>query len=213
MQVFVQITKFFFVLFSFLQKRAKPKVQRNISRPLLYCLLIDKQQKSTLLIVVCFQVKQYVWIVGLGKVWPEGILFSFYFKRTTNNGYSAFTSNTDIACILWRILKSNYAFKVYYGLIFLFTIFSILNFCKVAICLGFLFCFVVKKEKEYKQEGQREKERESQANSMLSMEPGARLDLRNPRSVSEPKPRIRCLSDCTTQAPQQYACFEFKEVY
>lgn len=64
--------------------------------------------------------EHYAWVLGLSKIWFEGILFPFFPKRTTNNGYSPYTKNTNIASVLWRILKSNYTFKTYYILIFLY---------------------------------------------------------------------------------------------
>ena len=52
--------------------------------------------------------------------------------------------------------------------------------------------------------GRRRRERESQADSMLSAEPKVRLDPRTTRSQPELKPRVRHLIDCTTQAPFEY---------
>ena len=48
-------------------------------------------------------------------------------------------------------------------------------------------------------EGQRERERETQAASALNAEPNTGLDLTILRSQSEPKPRVRHLTNCTTQ--------------
>ena len=55
---------------------------------------------------------------------------------------------------------------------------------------------------KYEWEGQRERERESPVDSMLSTEPDVVFSLMNVRSSrTEPKPRFRCLTDCATQAP------------
>jgi len=51
-------------------------------------------------------------------------------------------------------------------------------------------------------EGQRERERETLAGSMLSAEPDVGFDLKTLRSCSEPKPRVGGLMDCATQVPQ-----------
>ena len=72
--------------------------------------------------------EQSAWILGLSKIWFERTAFSFFSKKTTNNGYSAFTNNTNIASVLWRILTSNYTVKMYYISIYLSMIFSILSF-------------------------------------------------------------------------------------
>lgn len=49
--------------------------------------------------------------------------------------------------------------------------------------------------------GQRERETKSLADSPLSTEPHTGLDPTTLRSGPEPKPRVGCLPDCTTQAP------------
>lgn len=46
----------------------------------------------------------------------------------------------------------------------------------------------------------RQRERASQADPVLSMEPDGGLDLMTLRSQFEPKSGIRCLTKCTTQA-------------
>ena len=46
-----------------------------------------------------------------------------------------------------------------------------------------------------------ERERKSQADSLLSLEPDVGLHLRTLRSQPEPKPRGRHLTDYATQAP------------
>ena len=51
------------------------------------------------------------------------------------------------------------------------------------------------------QVGGEEGERESQADSLLSVEPDSGLDPTTTRSQPEPKPRVRRLTDFTTQAP------------
>lgn len=52
---------------------------------------------------------------------------------------------------------------------------------------------------EHKWEGERE--RESQANCSLSMEPNTGLNLIPLSSSPDPKPRIGCLTSCATQSP------------
>ena len=53
---------------------------------------------------------------------------------------------------------------------------------------------------EVQGEGQRE-ERESEADSLLTEEPNAELNLMALRSRPEPKARVRCLTNCATQCP------------
>ena len=53
-------------------------------------------------------------------------------------------------------------------------------------------------------EGQRERERESEADFILSAEPNVGLDLMTLRSPPEWKPRVGCLTNCATQVPQGY---------
>ena len=69
--------------------------------------------------------------------------------------------------------------------------------------LFYFFKIIYLFERENKWERQRE--RESQADSMLRVDPDVRLYLMTPRSGTEQKPRLGHLTDCTTQAPQ--ACF------
>ena len=54
-------------------------------------------------------------------------------------------------------------------------------------------------------EGEEEKERWSQADSVLSAEPDVGLDLVTLRSPPELKPRVRHLTNCTTQVPPKTA--------
>jgi len=61
-------------------------------------------------------------------------------------------------------------------------------------------------EREHELEGQRqgekgERERETQADAVLSAEPDAGLDLTTLRSGPEPKLRVGRLTDCATQVP------------
>ena len=51
-------------------------------------------------------------------------------------------------------------------------------------------------------EEQRERERESQANSEMSIEPDLGLGITNLRSWPELKPRVGCLTDWATKEPQ-----------
>ena len=60
--------------------------------------------------------------------------------------------------------------------------------------------FVLEREREYTWEGQRERERLSQANSALSVKPDTGLHLTTMISWPELTPRVRCLTDCATQA-------------
>jgi len=55
--------------------------------------------------------------------------------------------------------------------------------------------------------GRAEGERESQADSTLNTEPDAGLDPGILRSLPEPKPRIRLLTNCATQAPCVHILF------
>ena len=57
---------------------------------------------------------------------------------------------------------------------------------------------ILEREGEHKQEGQKEKERESKADSALSIEPNVGLDPTTPRSQSEHS------TDCITQVPLEY---------
>ena len=59
-------------------------------------------------------------------------------------------------------------------------------------------------------EGQREKKTESQADSMLSVEPHVGLDLITLRSLPEPKPWVRHLTDCATQVTQHIKNIKWK---
>ena len=67
------------------------------------------------------------------------------------------------------------------------------------------FIYFGDEEREHKQEGQREKERESQADSTLSMEPDVGLDLTTLRSGPEPRTSSGLLTSCATQVPQSLA--------
>ena len=59
-----------------------------------------------------------------------------------------------------------------------------------------------KKEREHEGRGGKvQRERESQADSILSAEPDAGLNLMTLRSWPEPKPRVGRLTDCVTQVP------------
>lgn len=71
--------------------------------------------------------------------------------------------------------------------------------------MPYLFIIIIffKERESASWEGQREKGRESQADSMPSTEPNAELDLTTLRSGPEPKSRVRRLTDCViTQVPQ-----------
>ena len=57
------------------------------------------------------------------------------------------------------------------------------------------------RERENGQQGQKEKQREPQADSALSTEPDIRLDLMSLRSLPEPKPGVSHSTDYSTQAP------------
>ena len=61
----------------------------------------------------------------------------------------------------------------------------------------------------YKWEGQREREREKPKPMLLSMGPYAGLNSMTPRSPPEPKPRVRCSTDCATQAPHYKIIFNY----
>ena len=65
-----------------------------------------------------------------------------------------------------------------------------------------IFCLKdwFEKERENRREGQRE--RESQADSTLNIEPNLELIPMTLRSQPKLKPRVGCLTDWTTQAPQ-----------
>jgi len=70
-------------------------------------------------------------------------------------------------------------------------------------CLFFFFFLkICLFEREREQEGGRE----TQADSVLSTEPNAGLSFITLRSQPEPKPRVRCLTDCATQESQP-TCF------
>ena len=56
-------------------------------------------------------------------------------------------------------------------------------------------------ERDHEQEGQREREREIQADSMLSAEPDMGLDLKTLRSGPELKSRVGHLTHWATKAP------------
>jgi len=58
-------------------------------------------------------------------------------------------------------------------------------------------------EQAQSKEGQRERERETLADSVLSAEPGMGLDLGILRSGPELKPRVRHLTDFATQPPSK----------
>ena len=57
-----------------------------------------------------------------------------------------------------------------------------------------------------------EGERASQANSTLSSEANAELNLMTLRSQPELKPRVRCLTDCATQVPLYVPMFKVQHV-
>ena len=57
-----------------------------------------------------------------------------------------------------------------------------------------------KREREKEQEGQKERERKSQAEFDLTTEPDVGLNIMTLRSLPEPKPIVRCLTNCATQA-------------
>lgn len=59
---------------------------------------------------------------------------------------------------------------------------------------------ILEREREHKWEGQREGERELQADSTWGVGPDAGRDLTTLRSP-EPKPRVRRSTDCTAQVP------------
>ena len=55
--------------------------------------------------------------------------------------------------------------------------------------------------RKQEQEGQRERKKKSQADSMLSVELDAQLNLMTLRLHSELKPSVRCLADWATKTP------------
>ena len=61
--------------------------------------------------------------------------------------------------------------------------------------------YLREREKGHEWKEQKERERDSQADSMLSAEPDPGLDLMTLRSWPKLKPRVRYLTNCTTQAP------------
>ena len=76
----------------------------------------------------------------------------------------------------------------------------------------FLKRFIYLLEREHgRGQGQRKRERDSQADSMLGMEPdtepdmepGTELDLTTLRSQPEPKPRAERLTNCNTHTAQR----------
>ena len=62
-------------------------------------------------------------------------------------------------------------------------------------------------EREHKQKRQKKRERESQDNSVLSVEPNEGLDLTTLRSQPEPKPRVQCPANCATKVLELFPLF------
>ena len=63
-----------------------------------------------------------------------------------------------------------------------------------------IYLFIRERESRHEWEGKREREKKSQADSVLSTEPEAGLDLTTLRLGPEPKPRVKCSTDCAIQA-------------
>ena len=66
--------------------------------------------------------------------------------------------------------------------------------------------FIYLRERE--REGRRG--RKPQVDSVLNVESDAGLDLKTLRSQPEPKPRVQCLTYCTTQTPLKYPIFNMR---